>query len=65
MTNDVERRLYDHNDRPDHHGWTKRYRPWELVHTEYFNLKADARNREKELKSAQGRKFIREKILTK
>jgi putative endonuclease len=40
-------------------GWTIKFRPWSVIHTEYFNNKKMAMNREKQLKSAQGRAFIR------
>ncbi len=38
--------------------WTKRYRPWMVIFCEYFENKADAAKREKELKSGQGRQWI-------
>jgi len=40
-------------------GWTIKFRPWVLIHSESFETKAEAMKREKELKSAQGRSFIR------
>jgi putative endonuclease len=39
-------------------GYTLKYRPWEIIHTEFFESKSEAMKREKELKSANGRKFI-------
>jgi putative endonuclease len=30
--------------------WTKRFQPWDLVHTEEFNTRSEAMKREKELK---------------
>ena len=42
--------------------WTKRYRPWKVIYCEYYDNKAHARNREKELKSGQGRQWIRKCI---
>jgi putative endonuclease len=44
-------------------GWTIRFRPWVLVHQESFQSKAEAMRREKELKSARGREFIRTEML--
>ncbi|MDD5749911.1 MAG: GIY-YIG nuclease family protein [Patescibacteria group bacterium] len=38
---------------------------WLLVHKEYFAERKQAINREKELKSAQGRKFIQNLIINK
>jgi putative endonuclease len=63
FTSDVEKRLASHNFLATK-GYTIRYRPWNLVHTETFDTKSDAMRREKELKSARGRAFIRE-LLTK
>ena len=39
-------------------GYTVKFRPWEIIHTEVFETKSEAMKREKELKSANGRKFI-------
>ena len=61
ITSNPEKRLFAHNNLPK--GWTKNFRPWILVHSEEFNYKSDALKREKELKSHQGRNFIRNEIL--
>ncbi|MEZ5195322.1 MAG: GIY-YIG nuclease family protein [Bacteroidales bacterium] len=63
-TSDINRRLLDHNERA-RKGWTKHYRPWELLFSESFATKSEAIRREKQLKSAQGRKFIREEVFKK
>ena len=60
-TSDLEKRLLSHNHLSPK-GYTKRYRPWMLIHTEVFNTKLEAIKREKELKSGRGRKFIWELI---
>ena len=44
-------------------GWTIKYRPWRIVHTEEFATKTKAMKREKKLKSAAGRRWIRAEIL--
>ena len=44
-------------------GWTVKYRPWKIVHTEEFQEKREAMDREKELKGGQGRQWIRETLL--
>jgi len=62
FTSDLEARLASHNHFSKK-GWTIKYRPWTLVHAENFNTKAEAMKREKELKSAKGREFIRKNIL--
>ncbi len=43
---------------------TKPYRPWILVYTEEIGGRAEARKREKELKSTNGRRFIKGRIHT-
>lgn len=48
-TNNVERRLKDHNSGLGEH--TKKYMPWEIVYYESFASLADAKKREKSLKS--------------
>ncbi len=57
-TSDVANRLLSHNQLATK-GFTVRYRPWRLVHTEMFGTKAQAMKREKELKSGKGREWIR------
>ncbi len=60
-TDNMEKRLERHNL-----GLvtsTKAYRPWELIHTERFSTRQEAMKREKELKSHQGRNFIRNQLL--
>ena len=61
-TSDLASRLESHNKLATK-GWTIKFRPWRLVHTEVFETKAEAMHREKQLKSARGREFIREEIL--
>jgi len=63
-TSDLEGRLVSHNEKGTK-GYTLRYRPWTLVHTETFTDKKQAMRRERELKSARGRKFIREEIIAR
>jgi putative endonuclease len=43
-------------------GYTVKYRPWQVVYTDFFHSKQDALKREKELKSSRGRDFIRNEI---
>ncbi len=61
-TNNLERRLHFHNQGIQ--GWTAKYIPWDLVYHEEFETKSEAMKRERELKSYQGRKFIREEIFS-
>ncbi len=60
-TSDIEKRLLQHNS--GKHRYTKRYIPWIIIYFEKFDTRAEAMKREKELKSHQGRKFIREQLL--
>jgi len=56
-SNNIERRFKLHNDGrvPS----TRPYRPYELIYSEYFETKADAVKREKDLKTTRGRRFLR------
>ena len=62
FTTDLTNRLLSHNQLAKK-GWTIKYRPWRVVHTEEFLSKSEAMKREKELKSHQGREFIRNNFL--
>ena len=42
-TSDLEKRLLSHNHLGSK-GYTVRYRPWVLIHTEAFNTKVEAMN---------------------
>jgi len=57
QSSQVETRLYFHNHGTKK-GWTARYRPWKLIHEEPFDTRSEAIQREKELKSARGRRWI-------
>lgn len=45
--------------------FTVRFRPWEIIHTENFEIKSEALKREKTLKGGQGRKFIKDLLKSK
>ena len=60
LTNDLERRIKEHN--LGKHFYTKRYKPWKIVYHENFNSLVEARKREKYLKSASGRKYLKNDI---
>ena len=57
MTNNLERRLNEHN--AGLHNYTKKYLPWAMIYSEKYDNLSDARKREKYLKSAVGRKFLK------
>jgi putative endonuclease len=58
FTSDFEARLNSHNlfGKKD---WATRYRPWNVIHTETSENKAEAMRREKWFKSGVGREFIK------
>ncbi len=56
-TSDIADRILSHNELATK-GYTVKYRPWEIILTEIFDEKSLAIKREKQLKSANGRKFI-------
>ena len=60
-TSDLDQRIKSHNELSKK-GWTVRFRPWKIVHTEIFESRADAMRREKQLKTAKGREWIWELI---
>ena len=60
-TSNLNERVKSHNALGKK-GWTVKYRPWVVAYTEQFTLKKDAITREKELKSAKGREFVRKII---
>ena len=62
FTSNLAQRLLSHNKLATK-GWTIRFRPWVIIHTEEFEIKGEAMKREKALKSSRGRAFIREKLI--
>ena len=64
MTSKLEQRLLSHNKLAKK-GFTVRFRPWTLIHTETFDTKNEALLREKKLKGGQGRQWIRAQFISK
>ena len=62
FTSDIDKRIVAHNH-PQNKGWTARFMPWKIIYTETFETKQEAMTREKQLKSAKGREFIKKEIL--
>jgi len=56
-TSDLHNRFLSHNELAIK-GHTLKYRPWVIAYTEEFVTKTEAIKREKQLKTANGRKFI-------
>ena len=63
-TSDLKARLLSHNELGVK-GWTIKFRPWEIIYNEEYDLKAEALKRERELKSSKGREWIRRLIVLK
>ncbi len=63
QTKDLKIRLAKHNSGKVKS--TKPYIPWEIIFDEPFQTRSEAMKRERELKSHQGRNFIRKSILNK
>jgi putative endonuclease len=62
FTSNLENRLLSHNELGTK-GYTLKYRPWEIIHTEIFETKSEAMKRELFLKSGKGREWIKKNIL--
>ncbi len=63
-TSNLQARFRSHN-KLGTKGWTIKFRPWEIVRAEEFDSKREALEREKQLKGAKGRQWIRNRIITK
>ena len=57
MTNDVERRLNEHNNGENRS--TKAYRPFKLILKEEYKTRLEARTREVYLKSGIGKELLK------
>jgi putative endonuclease len=64
FTSNLEQRLLSHNELGKK-GWTIKFRPWNLIHTEVFDTKMEALFREKQLKAGKGRDWIQSELLSK
>ena len=63
-TSNLEQRLLSHNELGKK-GWTIKFRPWQLVHSEEYETKAEALLREKQLKAGKGRDWIWNELISK
>ncbi len=57
ITNNLQKRVNQHQTGKNI--TTKPYRPFRLIHSETFDTRAAAREREKYLKSGAGKEFLR------
>ncbi len=58
FTADIIRRMNEHNF-TESKGFTLRYRPWVLIHTENYETKSEAMKRETFLKTGRGREEVK------
>ncbi len=59
FTSDLKNRLKKHTVFDGFNSYTQKRGPWSLVYTEKFETEAEARAREKFLKSGKGREFLK------
>jgi len=57
MTQDIKKRIHQHNS--GNSGWTKKYRPWKLIHLETQPDSKTARQKEKYYKTGIGREEVK------
>ena len=58
FTSNLDGRVVAHNHNANK-GWTRAYKPWELVHSEVFLSKEEAMDREKQAKKLKSKAMIR------
>ena len=58
FTNNIHRRIEEHNV-TESKGFTLKFRPWTLIHTEEYDDKKEAMAREKKLKMGHGREELK------
>lgn len=60
MSENLQKRLNEHNAGKTRS--TKSFKPWKIIYFEEHNSRIEARKREKYLKSAAGRIFLKQKL---
>jgi putative endonuclease len=61
FTSNLISRFNSHNNL-ETKGFTLKFRPWKVIHVEFFDSKSEAMKREKYLKTGVGREFIQKLI---
>lgn len=61
-TTDLEERVRQHQT--GEAGWTRSRGPWRLVYSESFTTRSEAMARERQLKSGQGRLWLKSNVLS-
>jgi putative endonuclease len=59
-TNNIVRRLGEHNGLTAFRYWTTRHKPWVLFYSKSFETRALAMAEERHLKSGRGRRMLKE-----
>jgi len=62
QTNNLEKRIKQHNENEEFNSFTKKYRPWILIYKESCESKSNALKLEKYLKSLKNKERIRQYI---
>lgn len=62
-TADLDARIKQHNN--GNSTYTKRYKPWTVIHTETFTKESESIKREKYLKSSAGRRWMKKNLFSK
>ena len=62
QTNNLEKRLLEHNEKFGNHYTAKFSGGWTLIYNEEFETRKEAIIREKQLKSYQGRRYIKKLV---
>lgn len=62
FTDNLERRLTQHNK--GYNVFSKRFMPWKIIYTEIYNTQVNALEREKYLKSAAGRRWMKKYLFS-
>ncbi|MBM3206128.1 MAG: GIY-YIG nuclease family protein [Candidatus Staskawiczbacteria bacterium] len=60
ITNNLERRIRQHKNGKE--ATTNPYRPFEIILTETYNTRLEARQREKKLKSGYGKEYLKKLV---
>ena len=63
VTNNVPRRLKEHN--AGYNTYSKRYKPWSIIHLESCTTREEAYKREKYYKTASGRRWLKNNAFNK
>ena len=58
QTSNIRKRIEEHNN--GQHAYTKRFVPWAVFAIEEFRTRKETLKREKYLKSASGRRYLKE-----